>query len=419
MLVVVALALAAGCSSGGQQQSAQQAAEQPVKQQAGMDRKACQAETKTACYTFNQVRAAYGVDALQRQGITGKGRTIAILAPLGAPHLRTDLEAASTQLGLPKPHLKIVEQKPSHGKASKIDWKDEELTGMAREATMDVQAAHAMAPEADLLLYQVDVTAKRDDFDDVLRGLKQIIGKHMADVVSISFGLPEGGAKGENAARIKQGHRLLADAARQGITVVAAAGDGGAFDGTGDKQVRSVDWPASDPLVTAVGGTRLDLDDAGKRRKPDTVWSDEGGASGGGLSAIFTRPAYQRTVAAVATGRRAVPDISLSAAGDGSTMAYLTDDKAASWWPVYGTSLATPMFAGVVALAAQHAGKRLGSLNPALYDLANARNAGIVDITTGTNGKHGHPARPGYDLASGLGTVDAAHLVPALAGYAG
>ncbi|MFI6598290.1 S8 family serine peptidase [Nonomuraea sp. NPDC050536] len=413
MLVVVALALAAGCSSSGKP------ADQPGQQQAAApDRKSCQSETHTACYTFGQVRAAYGIDALQRQGITGKGKTIAILAPLGAPHLRADLETASTQLGLPKPNLKIVEQKPAHGKAPKMNWKDEEMAGMAREATVDVQAAHAMAPEAGLLLYQVDTTAEADDFDDILRGLKRIIDKRMADVVSISFGLPEGGAK-DAAARIKRGHSVLVDAAHRGITVVAAAGDSGVYDNSSGKQVRSVDWPASDPLVTAVGGTRLELDDAGKRLKPDTVWSDDGGASGGGLSSVFTRPAYQHTVAAVATGRRAVPDVSLSAAGDRSTMAYLTDDKAASWWPVYGTSLATPMFAGVVALAAQHAGKRLGSINPALYDLANAHNAGIVDITTGTNGKHGHPARPGYDLASGLGTVNAATLVPALATYSG
>ncbi len=128
---------------------------------------------------------------------------------------------------------------------------------------------------------------------------------------------------------------------------------------------------------------------------------------------------------------RGVPDISMSAACDGAVVTYASFGGApAGWSPSCGTSEATPLFAGIIALADQVAGHRLGPVNPALYRLAAAHAPGIVDVTTGTTTvsfsqggrRHtvrGFAARPGYDLASGLGTVNAARFVPELAAAAG
>ena len=148
--------------------------------------------------------------------------------------------------------------------------------------------------------------------------------------------------------------------------------------------------------------------------------------SGGGFSRIFARPAYQSAVSAIVGTRRGTPDVSLNAAVDGGVWVYSSYAGGSSPYHVYGgTSAATPEFAGIVALANQAAGKPLGQLNPLLYFLSG--DDGIVDVTSGDNdigpfrnsdglAHHvpGFTALPGYDLASGLGTVDAAKLVSAL-----
>jgi subtilase family serine protease len=195
-------------------------------------------------------------------------------------------------------------------------------------------------------------------------------------------------------------------------------------------------WPSSDPLVTSVGGTQLDLDAAGNRLAPDRVWNDSGGASGGGVSSIFERPDFQDEVRRVVGEHRGTPDISMSGAIDGAVAFYYSfPNPAASrggWHLVGGTSEAAPLFAGVVAIAGQAAGHRLGQLNDRLYELAGHEDSGIVDVVGGDNGLSfcaaacgtpvpvtvtvpGYQAVKGYDLATGLGTVDAAKLVEALA----
>jgi subtilase family serine protease len=142
---------------------------------------------------------------------------------------------------------------------------------------------------------------------------------------------------------------------------------------------------------------------------------------------VFARPSYQRTVAEVAGRWRAVPDISLDASPGGALEMYATPrsigfPRADKWSPNAGTSLATPLFAGVVALAGQLAGRPLGLINPLLYQLAAQHDPGIVDVQGQGNTFHashvtirGFPAGPGYDLVTGLGTIDAAKFVPDLA----
>ena len=185
--------------------------------------------------------------------------------------------------------------------------------------------------------------------------------------------------------------------------------------------------------MTAVGGTQLHLDAKGNRTAPDNVWNDTAlfgspAATGGGLSTVFPRPFYQGSVAGTVHQRRGIPDISMSAAVDGAALVFL--DKGAAQGPagfylIGGTSESSPEFAGIVAIADQWAGHGLGLLNPALYRMEAAGKPGIVDVTAGNNtvtfpqggSTHtvpGFNAGTGYDLASGVGTINAAKFVPEL-----
>ena len=186
-------------------------------------------------------------------------------------------------------------------------------------------------------------------------------------------------------------------------------------------------WPSSDPRVTSVGGSELYLDNNGDRVAPDSVWNDAFGAGGGGLSRVFSRPRFQLGVASTVRAHRGIPDISMSAAVSAAAWVYwsFAGMGPPGWELVGGTSESTPMFSGIVALADQEAHQRLGNINPSLYALGLHRThfrlpTGILDITHGDNsfnGVSGFSASPGYDLASGWGTIDAAEFVPALASF--
>lgn len=156
----------------------------------------------------------------------------------------------------------------------------------------------------------------------------------------------------------------------------------------------------------------------------DTVWNDAFGAGGGGVSEFFSRPSYQDSVQGVVGSSRGTPDVAMSAAMDGLVDIYLSFSNPGyfgypnppGWYGANGTSEASSLFAGIVAIADQAAHHDLGLLNPALYRLQGG--SGIVDVTVGNNtfgGVTGYNAAPGYDMASGLGTIDAAQLVRELA----
>jgi subtilase family serine protease len=235
------------------------------------------------------------------------------------------------------------------------------------------------------------------------------------------------------------------------VTVLTASGDSGAADDTFSQVTyylhRVTSWPDSDPLVTGVGGVRLHLNAAGDNVRPPTVWNDtynvatnrfvdgDAGpnplAGGGGRSMIFARPRYQNGVRDVVGDHRGVPDISMSAACNGAADVYQSfPGQPAGWYPTCGTSEATPEFAGIVALADQVAGHPLGLVNPYLYQLSARHAPGIVDVVTGDSTVSfrqggrlhtvlGYRARRGYDLASGVGTVNALEFVRELAQLAG
>ncbi|MFF2353099.1 S8 family serine peptidase [Kitasatospora sp. NPDC058115] len=387
----------------------------------------CLAELGLHCYSPLQYREAYNLNALYREGVTGKGRTIVIVDSFGSPTIQHDLEVFDRQWGLPDTQVEVVKW----GDVPPFDPTNPDHTGWAGEATLDVEYAHAIAPDAHIILVETGVaeTEGTTGLPEMMDAERALIRSGRADVISQSFGATENTFPGFD----KGDFRSLTDlryafkeAAAHDVTVLASSGDAGATDyqenGTDLYPYRVNSWPSSDPLVTSIGGTQLTLDDAGKRTAPDKVWHDAYGAGGGGVSGVFARPPYQTGVAQVTGNHRGTPDISMSAAVDGGAWTYESYDPArAGWHLTGGTSEAAPVFSGVVALADQLAGRRLGQLNWRLYglDLLPGQWSGLVDVTTGDNSWDtvtGYQATKGYDLASGLGTIDAHRFVHALAG---
>ena len=408
----------------------------------------CEQAYQVACYGPAQLRQAYDLPALYARGVTGRGTTIVIVDSYGSPTIRHDLGVFDKAYGLPAPPAFQIIQ-PA-GRVPGFDPADSDMVGWASETTLDVEWAHVVAPDAKLLLVETPVSETEGvhGFPQIVAAEEYVLSHHLGDVISQSFSATEETFPAGTAIRALR--RAYQAAYRDHVTVLAASGDSGATDLGLDETTyytfRVTSWPDSDPLVTGVGGTRLRFTAQGTPATP-TAWNDtynrganefaDGGpgpnplASGGGTSIFFTRPPYQDGVRDVVGGSRGVPDISMSAACDGSVNTYGSYGGAPPGWsPTCGTSEATPLFAGIVALADQVAGHPLGLINPALYRLAAQHAPGIVDVTSGGNtvsfSQDGHEqtvtgftARPGYDLATGVGTVDARYLVPELARLAG
>ncbi|HEU0192942.1 MAG TPA: S53 family peptidase [Gaiellales bacterium] len=401
----------------------------------------CEKQIGIACYSPAQFQRAYNLHPLYRKGLTGKGQTIVIVDSYGYANIRHELRVFDRAFHLPAPpSFRIIH--PAGPIPPFNPTKRPQMVGWAQETSLDVQYSHAMAPGANILLVETPVaeTLGVQGFPQIVRAENFVINHHLGNVISQSFGAPEAG--------FPDAHSILAlrsaykNAARHGVSVLAGSGDAGAsgaktLDPSGFALTfflhRTPSWPPTDPLVTAVGGTQLHLDAQGNRTAPDNVWNDTAlfnspAAGGGGLSTVFPRPAYQNSVAGVVGGRRGMPDVSMSAAVDGGAIIFLdrgAAQGAAGFYPTGGTSESSPEFAGIVAIADQWAGHGLGLLNPALYRMEAAGKPGIVDVTTGNNtvtfpqggSTHtvqGFNAGSGYDLASGVGTINGAKFVPEL-----
>ena len=402
----------------------------------------CQQSLGIACYEPDQIQRAYNLEPLFRAGTDGKGQTIVIVDSFGSPTIGHDLSVFDTTFDLPAPSALTV----IHPAGAVPPYKaSADREGWAGETTLDVEWAHTMAPGASILLVETPTSEIEgtSGFPQIVAAELYVIKHHLGGVISQSFGATEQTFPTAQALLALRAAYIDAAESTNNVTVLAASGDSGAANNGPDDSTfydfPAVEWPASDPLVTGVGGSQLHLDAEGHRTSPDSVWNDNrsvatagGGvapdllASGGGRSIIFERPSYQNGVASIVGQHRGVPDLSMSAACNGAVDAYQSfPGVTPGWYSVCGTSVATPLFAGVVALADQEAGHPLGLLNPALYALSASRAAGIVDITKGNNSvsftQHGRlqevegfSALRGYDLASGVGTVDAAKFVPEL-----
>jgi subtilase family serine protease len=399
----------------------------------------------------------YNVDPLLTSAtpINGTGVTIAVMGQTDislaqVANFRSASGLSTTNL----PTVKLIGPDPGTS-ASDID-----------EAQLDVEWAGAVAPSAAILYV--------NSADVIDSSLTQAIDQNLAPIITISYGDCE---VGFGSASLNMFNQLFQQANAQGQTIVGPAGDSGATDCDYDSSIASgglaVDFPASSPYVTGLGGTMFGSTSSPQSTAtapesgsfwnagngngggsavsyiPESVWNESAtygslAAGGGGASAFFTKPYYQTGTGVPADASRDVPDLALGAAAlhdpflicsvdnffTGCSNGYR--DAAGYLDAIGGTSVATPSFAGILALVEQKIGSRIGNANPTIYALANngtyAANVfhdiasgnndsscalGSLNCTVGTNGIGyiGFNAAAGYDLATGWGSVNAFYLV--------
>jgi subtilase family serine protease len=368
-------------------------------------------------YTPQQLQSAYGLTSDFAKGVTGKGETVAIVDAYASPTLLAD---AQTYYHLNDPAQALASSQFREILPSSYNHQTACIpSGWYGEQTLDVEAAHATAPGANLLY----VGGQSCEDNALLSSIRTIVDGHLAQVITNSYGDDAGDVLDSAASRAAE-DAVLQMAAATGITVQFSSGDSGdEFAGTG---IVSPDYPASSPWSTAVGGTSLAVNANGSMAF-QTGWSTSksifctanyaalGGCtkpeigtylppspggydygSGGGTSYNYAEPAYQkadvpagladRNSAITGEANRVVPDIAMEADPTtgmliGETQVF-PDGVYYAQYRIGGTSLASPLFAGIVALADQAAGTSLGFLNPVLYKAdASGSATGFYDVT--------------------------------------
>ena len=337
-------------------------------------------------FTPAQIRHAYGVDQILFGSVQGDGtgQTIAIIDAYHNPNAWADLQVFDQQFGLPDPpSFRQVAQDGSTNYPANAP-----IGTWGIETSLDVQWAHAMAPGANILLVEGtdDLT-----WDPLLTAVDWARNQPGVVAISMSF------TGDEAAGQVFSDYLFTTPSGHAGVTFLAATGDKGQPGG----------WPAYSPNVVAVGGTSLTV--SGNNYVSETGWS----GSGGGISQFESKPFWQNGVVTQSSTQRTVPDVAFNADQNTGVAVYDSYDHPTSpWLRVGGTSLATPMWAGLMAITAQ--GRALAGLPqldgstqtlPALYQLATSD---FHDILTGNNG---FAAGPGYDLVTGRGTPVASTLV--------
>jgi subtilase family serine protease len=360
-------------------------------------------------YTAGQIASAYGFNGLYGAGDTGSGVTVALYEL--EPYSSADVSAYQACYGTSTSVTNV-----SIDGGAGCDGDPE----CGLEDVLDIEDVIGLAPKASIRVYEGPNTSI-GAYDTYQR----IVTDDTAKVISTSWGECESQV-GSSAAESE--NILFQEAAAQGQSVFAAAGDNGTTDcmantGRPIKQ-QAVDDPASQPYVTGVGGTSL----TSIAPLGETVWDDypmlglNGGAGGGGVSTLWPQPSYQSGFAQPQSSStcgssgylcREVPDVSADADPNTGYAIYW----GGSWATVGGTSAAAPTWASLVVLAESSSfcgGAPLGFLNPLLYRAAAASYAAdFNDVTTGNNnydGVMGFSAQTGYDMASGLGSPKGAAL---------
>jgi subtilase family serine protease len=427
------------------------------------------------CFTPASMQASYNLAPLYAAGNKGRGMTIAVIDSFGNPNIASDLANFDTQMGLPHmcgeagttcaPGTPTFQHVYWNGTTQvKAPPPNSKGTGQqtrniwALETSLDIEWAHAIAPEASILNVTTNPaeTLGVQGFPAMMDAEQYIVDHHEATVISQSFAAAEETfPSGQSLLNLR--HAFIS-AAANGVTVLGSSGDGGSAN-SAKTPVKNpttvpyptVEWPASDPLVTGTGGTYLCTDPTtgtgiDSTDPPVKCQSNPGVrevgwiGSGGGFSHVFARPPYQDALPAGSTAigsMRGVPDVAYNASSSTGVLVYDTapgdaqsglhcptgDPCSAGWYVVGGTSASSPQWAGLVAIADQIAGHGLGLINPALYSLASGPSYShyFYDVTTGNNQADpaipGYPATTGWDPVTGLGTPNAATLIPALAGH--
>jgi subtilase family serine protease len=424
------------------------------------------------CFSPQAIQAAYNVGPLYAHGLDGRGMTIAIVDSFGSDTIAHDLhvfnqafglqpmcgeEGVTCTAGMPTFSQLALQGNP----ATKAPPPTSQGTGIqdkdawALEVSLDVETSHAIAPRANILLVTTPTaeTLGVQGFPQMMAAEQYVVDHHLANVISQSFASGEA-AFGSAQSLLNLRHAFIS-AAANGVTVLGSSGDGGTTNSMKQpvKNPRtipypSVEWPASDPLVTGVGGTYLCTDPnnttarvifpaPAARCKANPTQAEVGWTfAGGGFSEVFSKPAFQNTLPAGSTpigSMRGVPDVAFQASAGTGALVYISLPRdglsgllcgsspcSTGWYDIGGTSLSCPQFAGLVAIADQINGGGLGLINPGLYKIGadpSRYASDFFDVTTGNNTASsipGYPATTGWDPVTGLGTPNAANLVPDL-----
>lgn len=390
------------------------------------------------CYDPFQIRRAYQIDALMSRGFNGSGRTIAIIDAFQSPTLPQDLDGFDQLFDLPR-RIDFFTQIAPYG-LTPFDPTNADMVGWSAEISLDVEWAHAIAPAANVVL----VLAASDADTDILNAIQYAVSHHLGDIISMSFGENESCV---DPASLLAYHQLFVEATQKNITLIASSGDDGAAGMTcdGNSWTQAVNQPASDPLVTGIGGTELHAAGYCLRSQgcnpavnplPGTyqgelVWNndlcDPTGASGGGFSVLFQEPLFQLPIR---TGgvTRGVPDVAYSSAVCHGVLV----DWGGAWYLFGGTSAGSPQWSAITAIADQKAERALGFLNFGLYRIGGKQHLASVafnDILVGDNSVvefdvndnpvpiTGFNAGPGWDATTGFGTPIGLALVNELVAF--
>ena len=409
-------------------------------------------------YVPAQLQGAYGLTSTLAKGLDGRGVTVAITDAYAAPTILSDANTYARKHGQKpfgrKQFSQVLPSSYQYGYDDTVNGDQCGEQGWYGEETLDVEAVHAVAPGAKIK-YVASPSCDNGDFADTLN---KVVDGHLADIVTNSWGGTDESNGSPQLDRVYD--QIFAQAALQGIGMYFSSGDSG--DGSDPTATPptgpTAQAPANSPLVTAVGGTSLAVG-AHKQRLFETGWSTARSAlvdgawdptppgtyqygAGGGTSRVFLQPWYQRGVVPSSlsqrysrTKARVVPDV--SAVGDpttgflvGETQTFPDGTEKYSEYRIGGTSLASPVFAGIMAVADQVARHPHGFANPALYrqygtsalydpkprtglglvrvDYVNGVDAAdgtsttlrSVDVTVGTILR----ARTGYDDITGIGS---------------
>lgn len=348
-------------------------------------------------YTPPQVAQAYQFPA----GATANGQTIGLIE-LGGGFRTADIKTYFQSLGLPAPTVTAVSV--DGGKNAPTT-----ASGADGEVMLDIEVAASVAPGAKIVVYFAPNT-DQGFIDAISTAVHDTTNK--PSVLSISWGGPESSWTSQATSALDA---ACQSAAALGLTITVACGDNGSTDGVTDG-LNHVDFPASSPHVLACGGTTLQA--SGATIQSEVVWNElanNEGATGGGVSVLFPLPSWQANagVPAAPIGSpglgapaRGLPDV----AGDADPSTGYTIQVDGQSKVIGGTSAVAPLWAGLIAVANQQLGTNVGFINPRIYS-ANA-GAGFNDITSGTNGAYS--AGPGWDACTGLGSPNAAALIPLL-----
>ncbi len=438
------------------------------------------------CFIPASMANSYNYASLLASGNAGQGKTIAVVDSYGSDTIAHDLhvfdqafglqplcgeEGVTCSAGMPSFSTLSLQGSPatiappSQSNGTGL----EDKSAWALEVSLDVEWAHSTAPWANILLVTTPTaeTLGVQGIPQMMSAIDYVVTHHLADVISMSFGTGEG-AFHNGLAALQANRQGFIDAQADHVTLFASTGDSGTAN-TYKSPVNnpalipypSVGWPASDPLVTAAGGTYL-CTDATTGLSIDTVSPparcrpalNPSGAretgwipSGGGYSILFPRPAFQNNLPPGSTfvgssagapgpnsNMRGIPDVSFQASALTGVLVYITLPPdgtsgllcgttacSTGWYDVGGTSASSPQWAGLIAIADQMAGRDLGYINPGLYAVAAnpaLYAADFFDVTANCNQVTstipGYCASTGWDAVTGLGTPNAAKLLPDL-----